>query len=82
LTWVLNSGRHRCLWCEIPSDALKTPREERGRHTARTLERIKSDYSEFLSSGGNVKNAKKFNNVMGEHFMEVALDQVGNTAIT
>ena len=54
----------------------------RGLHTSRTLERIKSDYSRFLANGGDVKDAKLYNNVMGSHFLEVDLDHVGNTVIT
>lgn len=64
------------MWCLIASGALKTPREERGRSTARTLEGILRDYIDFLGSGGDLKDAKNHNNVMGSHFFDIELDQV------
>ena len=65
------AGRHRCLWCQISSDALKFPRAQRGRIAPRTLQGIQDE-----ASGGNLKNAKNFNNVIGPHFLDIELDQV------
>ena len=42
------AGRHRCLWCQIASGALKTPRAQRGRNTPRTLQGIQQDYQRIL----------------------------------
>ncbi len=77
----LYPGRHRCLWCLIGSDTLKIPRQDRGRHTLRTLPGITEDLNRFLASGGNIKNAKHFNNVMGSHFFDVDLDNVSTILI-
>ena len=71
------TGRHNCLWCLIPSSSLKVPLAERGRFTARSLESLHSDHSDFVSSGGgHVKRAKFFNNVIEDYFFDIPLENV------
>lgn len=41
------SGRHRCLFCLMPSDDLKIPRHQHGRYTLRSLQRIQQDHQAF-----------------------------------
>ena len=60
------TGRHCCLWCEIAHSDLKTPLATRNRSKERTLATIKSDHQRFIASGGNIKNAKDYNNAIGE----------------
>ena len=76
LTFITTLGRHCCLWCEITSDKLKTPRQIRGRSASRTLDNIRQHHGEFLSGGGNIKNAKHHFNVIAEHFFDIPVDCV------
>ena len=52
------------------------PRERRGVQQARTLETLQSDLQKFMSTGGNLKVAKEFNNVIGPAQFSVPLTQV------
>jgi hypothetical protein len=53
------------------------PRSERGRSPARTLQGIREDHQRFLTEGkGNIKKAKLFNNVISEHFFDIAVEEV------
>ena len=70
-------GRHNCLWCHITSSCLAKPLAERGRYKERTLETLQSDHKKFISiAGGNLKKAKEFNNVIGDYFFDIPLENV------
>ena len=69
-------GRHCCLWCTIASGNLKVPLLQRGLSTPRTLESLKADHGRFMSSGGDMKKAKQFNNVVNAPLFDIPLDQV------
>ena len=73
------TDRHNCLWCLIPSSSLKVSLAEWGRFTTRSLELLRSDHSDFVSSGGgDVKKAKFFNNVIEDYmyFFDILLENV------
>ena len=70
------AGRHCCLWCHIKSSDLKIPLSDRGRSPDRTLQNLKSDNHKFLQAGGNIKNAKHFNNVIDKAMFDIPLTQV------
>jgi hypothetical protein len=70
------SGRHCCLWCEISSDQLRTPLHTCGYSLPRTLDTLKRDHQQFLQSGGNIKHAKNFNNVIQPHMWDIQTDQI------
>ena len=60
---------------EAPVDLIK-----RAPSTLRTLETLQKDHSDFLNKGGgDLKVAKRFNNVIGTPFFPIPLDQVRNT---
>ena len=40
------------------------------------MQGIQADYARFLASGGELKNAKHYNNVIGSHFLDIDLEQV------
>ena len=69
-------GRHCCLWCEITSDKLKIPLTKRGYSNPRSLSTLRQDHERFIQGGGNVKTAKKFNNVIHKHMWDIPIDQV------
>lgn len=70
-------GRHCCLYCEISSEAMKTPLRERGRSPCRTLESLQRDYLQFSTKGGgNIKNAKNYNNVISSAMFSIPVSQV------
>ena len=73
---LLTSGRHCCLWCHITSASLKIPLSVRGRSLNRTLQTLRSDHDKFLQAGGNIKNAKHFNNVIDKAMFDIPLMQV------
>ena len=56
---------------------LKTPLEQRGRFTARSLESLKSDNKRFTDNGGHLRHAKLFNNCIGKPILNVPLEKVG-----
>jgi hypothetical protein len=37
---------------------------------------LKRDHQQFLQSGGNIKHAKKFNNVIQPHMWDIQIDQI------
>lgn len=70
-------GRHLCLWCLITSSDLKIPRAKRkNKYPLRTLESLRADYQSFMASGGELKDAKDHNNVIGECFFNIPLENV------
>ena len=75
-TKKITLGRHCCLWCTIPSSQLKVPLQQRGRFPARSLETLKSDYADFVSTGYDPKQAKECNNVIGEYIFDIPLENV------
>ena len=68
-------GKHFCLYCTIVKDHLRVPLAERGPFPARTIETLESDHASFMASGGNLKNAKHFNNAIGSAFFKIPLTQ-------
>ena len=70
-------GRHPCLWCNITSDMMRIPREERPQIEPRTLSTLQADLLLFQTTGkGNLKQAKNHNNVISEPFFPIPLSQV------
>ena len=70
-------GRHPCLWCTIPADQMKRPRHERGKFPSRSLDSLNADYHQFQTTGkGDIRHAKKFNNVIGPVFFNIPISQV------
>ena len=70
-------GRHPCLWSTINSEQMKLPREERPAVAPRTLDSLQADLLLFQTSGnGDLKQAKKINNVIGQYFFKIPLTQV------
>nr|XP_047124046.1 uncharacterized protein LOC124806864 [Hydra vulgaris] len=75
------TGRHCCLFCEITSSEMQLNTENRNRQiNLRTLQTLKSDYERFKNNGGNIKNAKKFNNVIDEPLFDIPIDQEAQIA--
>ena len=70
------TGKHNCLWCEISSDYLKTPRRERDLSQLRSLQSLQRDYSDFERAGGDIRKAKDYHNVIQPHFFDIPLNQV------
>ena len=70
------AGRHNCLWCLIVSSDLKKPRGKRKNYPLRTLDSLRSDYQGFLMAGADLKEAKSHNNVIGEHFFDIPIENV------
>ena len=69
------TGRHPCLFCTATKAQIQLPPEERLCHP-RTLDQMKADLKSFRDSGGDLKKAKEFNNVIDEPIFSVPLDQV------
>ena len=70
------SGRHCCLWCHIRTNDMQVPRKTRGPSRERSLDTLAHDHQQYLAAGGNIRNAKDFNNVIGPYFFEIPLNQV------
>ncbi len=43
---------------------------------------MQADHQAFLAAGGNLKYAKEFNNVIGEHFMDIDIDHVSIASLS
>lgn len=69
-------GRHCCLWCTIPSSALKIPLKTRGNYPLRSLASLESDHASFLATGSDPKMAKECNNVIGTYLLDIPLEYV------
>ena len=69
-------GKHPCLFCHIPKEQLKIPKEERDQHSKRTLETLIRDFETFESYGKDTKKAKFCNNVINQTLFNVPLSQV------
>lgn len=74
-------GRHCCLFCNITSKELQVSLATRGNYEKRTLLTLKSDYDKFQAAGGNIKDAKHFNNVIDEVMFNVPIEQVALPAL-
>ena len=75
-TYLRFIGEKPCLWCLITLEELAIPLTIRGPCIRRTLASIVADHNRFLLSGGNLKNAKNFNNCIDEPFFNIELSQV------
>ena len=67
------SGKHPCLWYQIPSDMMNLPPSDRVHYAPRSLESLTENLEEF---GVNVKKAKFVKNVINDRFFNVPLTQV------
>ena len=73
----MHAGRHCCLYCEITSEAMRTPLSQRGHSPSRTLDSLQCDYLQFMAQGGgNIRNAKHFKNVIASSLFNVPVSQV------
>ena len=66
--------KHCCLWCLCTKEDIQLPSISAIVH--RTTESIFEDYKMFVSSGGNLRNAKTFNNVVRKPFFRIPLSRV------
>ena len=73
---LLYKGKHCCLWCNISSEEMAQPLQDRGRSQPRTLEGLQEDYQRFQAAGGRLRNAKLYHNVIAPHFFDIPLSQV------
>ena len=71
------TGRHCCLYCEVSSEEMKKPLNQRRRSPSRTLDSLQRDYLQFSNQGGgNLKNAKHHNNVIASTLFNIPISQV------
>ncbi|XP_065647795.1 uncharacterized protein LOC136077113 [Hydra vulgaris] len=69
-------GRHCCLFCDITKkDIQLAPLCREHVISQKSLNSLNSDFHRFQSNGGNLKNAKLFNNVINETLFNIPLDQ-------
>lgn len=71
---MLSIGKHPCLFCDATKEQLKNP--DGKIFSQRTLETLDQDLKDFQDNGGNLKEAKAYNNVIEERLFNVPLDQV------
>ena len=76
IKFVLLSGRHCCLYCEISKEEMKIARYDKRKSTLRTLQTSTDDYKKFTSLGSNIKNAKLCNNVIDKFMFNIPNEQV------
>lgn len=69
------NGRHCCLYCTITKEEMQNTIAGRSCVSKRTLEAIADDLKGFREAGGNIKNAKNFNNVIDDVIFNVPIDQ-------
>ena len=55
---------------------MQVPQSKRNASSPRTLESLKSDLQKFRNNGGNIKDAKLYNNVIDETMFDVPINQV------
>ena len=55
---------------------MENPKNEHPDIPKQTLDSLKEDYIIFQMAGGNIRNAKKHNNVIHENLLDVPLKQV------
>ena len=72
------SGKHPCLWCEIPSEMMSVPpSEQEAIFESRTLGSLEKNLVEFQNvHQSNIKKAKFVKNVIDKRFFNVPLMQV------
>lgn len=64
------------MFCLVTLDELKTSSPSSVQCTRRTLDTILADHQRFIASGGDIKNAKHYNNCINEPFFNIPLSQV------
>ena len=67
-------GKHCCLWCLCTKEDIQLPSISAIVH--QTTESIFEDYKKVISFGGNLRNAKTFNNIVRKPFFRIPLSQV------
>ena len=72
----IHVGRHCCLWCTVTRGEIKLSPEQQPPATLRTVSMLIQDHQQFLASGGALKNAKNYNNCIGEPLFDIPLEQV------
>ena len=73
-------GSHFSLWCLIRSDQLKVPPAVWDPAQPGITNSMLVDHVRYLAAGGNMKNAKAFNNCISKPFFpELDLSQVCNS---
>ncbi|XP_012564898.2 uncharacterized protein LOC101240152 [Hydra vulgaris] len=70
------TGRHCCLFCNATSTDMKGIESQSAEIKVRTLENLYTDYKSFIEKGGQLYDAKHFNNVITEPMLKIPLDQV------
>lgn len=56
-------------------------RQASGLSTPRTLNTLDNDNQSFMSAGGNLQDAKDYNNVIDKYFFDIPLENVNFTDI-
>ena len=70
-----NTGRHCCLWCEIPSSELVKLNATRS-NNLRTLQSLKNYLERFEEFDKAPIKAKECNYVIDQIFFDIPLDRV------
>ena len=71
------AGRHCCLYCDITSEKMQIPLKDRRPSERRTLASLERDHYQFSTvGGGNIKNAKQYNNVISKPLFNIPVSQV------
>ena len=55
---------------------MQLPKADRRISLPRTLESLDTDYNNFTENGGNIKDAKFYNNVIDTYMFNIPIDQV------
>ncbi|XP_065682055.1 uncharacterized protein LOC124811292 [Hydra vulgaris] len=75
-------GRHCCLFCDITKEEMKIIPTSRIRVVShRTLNSLSDNFESFQNSGGVLKSAKHFNNVIDQSLFNIPLDQIAVPAL-
>ena len=71
------AAQHICWKCHITAAQAKVePSKRQNPATSRSLKTLKEDLKRFTDAGGDQRKAKLFNNVIGECFFQIPIDQV------
>ena len=77
-----STGRHPCLYCTVTKKQMQLSLNSRSKSPLRTLSTLKDDYRRFIvDGGGDIKNAKFFNNVINEALFNIPINQVRNNSV-
>ena len=68
------ASKHPCLYCKATNTQFQTPQSKRPHSEKRTYKNIEKDNRAYVKAGGQIKNAKAYNNAIHKPLLKIDQD--------